>query len=98
MFLNRCPHCLKPIHVPAGDCPHCGAHLDLTPEQALEILRKNPAVKAIRIIVNRDACAACMYVEGTYPPDQVPLLPVPDCSHPLGCRCYYEPLLDDIFP
>ncbi len=98
MFLNRCPHCLKPIHVPTGDCPHCGAHLDLTPEQARELLRKNPAVKAVRVIVNKDACAACQYVAGTYPPDQVPLLPVPDCSHPLGCRCYYEPLLDDIFP
>ncbi len=97
MFLNRCLHCLKPVSVPTGDCPHCGAHLDLTPKEALEVLRRNPAVKAIRVLVHADACAACRYQEGTYAPDAVPLLPVPECSHG-QCRCYYEPLLDDIFP
>jgi len=93
-----CPRCGRPIHLPTGDCPYCGAHLDLTPEDVLRILQANPAVKYVRVIVHGDACAACRYVEGTYPKDQAPTLPVPDCSHPQGCRCTYEPLLEDVFP
>jgi hypothetical protein len=28
----------------------------------------------------------------------VPRLPIEECSHPLGCRSYYLPYLDEIFP
>ena len=27
-----------------------------------------------------------------------PTLPVEGCSHGLGCRCYYEPVLTEIYP
>jgi hypothetical protein len=65
---------------------------------ALERFKANPRIKKIRIIVPRDACAACRYLEGEYEKDEVPELPLLDCSHPLGCRSFYEPKLEEIFP
>jgi hypothetical protein len=58
----------------------------------------NPRIKYIVIIVPEDACPACQNLTGTYPKDQVPHLPYEQCSHPLGCRSYYAPYLDEIFP
>ena len=66
--------------------------------EALERLEANPRVSKIRLIVNYDACPACRAVEGEYEKGQVPLLPTRGCSHPLGCRCFYEPALTVIFP
>ena len=66
--------------------------------QSLERMKSNPRVKYVVIIVPEDACPACQNLTGTYPKDQVPLLPIEKCSHPLGCRSYYLPFLDEIFP
>ncbi len=70
----------------------------VSPHEALAFMRRDPAVIAVRVIVAEDACPACRAYEGTYPPDQAPELPVEDCSNPNGCRCFYEPVLDDIYP
>ena len=66
--------------------------------QALERMQANPRIKYIVIVVPEDACPACQNLTGTYPKDQVPQLPYEECSHPLGCRAYYLPYLDQIFP
>lgn len=66
--------------------------------QSLERMKANPRIKYIVIIVPEDACPACQNLTGTYPKDQVPRLPIEQCSHPLGCRSYYLPYLDEIFP
>jgi hypothetical protein len=66
--------------------------------QALRRLQANPRVKYIVINVPTDACPACQNLTGTYPKDQVPNLPVGLCSHPLGCRAFYSPYLDEIYP
>jgi len=66
--------------------------------QALERMRANPRIKYIVILAPEDACPACQNLTGTYPKDQVPRLPIEECSHPLGCRSYYLPYLDEIFP
>lgn len=66
--------------------------------QALERMKANPRVKYIVIVVPEDACPACQNLTGTYPKDQVPRLPIEECSHPLGCRSFYLPYLDEIFP
>jgi len=66
--------------------------------QSLERMKANPRVKYIVIVVPEDACPACQNLTGTYPKDQVPRLPIEECSHPLGCRSYYLPFLDEIFP
>jgi hypothetical protein len=66
--------------------------------QALRRMQANPRVKYIIINVPDDACPACQNLTGTYPKDQVPPLPVGLCSHPLGCRAFYAPYLDEIYP
>ena len=66
--------------------------------QALKRMQSNPRVKYIVVIAPADACPACQKLVGTYQKDQVPRLPVELCSHPLGCRAYYMPYLDDIYP
>ena len=66
--------------------------------QSLERMKANSRIKYIVIIVPEDACPACQNLTGTYPKDRVPRLPIEECSHPLGCRSYYLPYLDEIFP
>lgn len=66
--------------------------------QSLKKLQENPRVKYVVIIVPGNACPACQNLTGTYPKDQVPRLPIESCSHPLGCRSYYMPYLDEIYP
>jgi len=66
--------------------------------KSLERMRANPRIKYIVVCVPEDACPACQNLTGTYPKDQVPRLPYTECSHPLGCRSYYVPYLDEIFP
>lgn len=66
--------------------------------KSLERMKANPRIKYIVIVVPEDACPACQNLTGTYTKDQVPRLPIGECSHPLGCRSYYLPYLDEIFP
>ncbi len=66
--------------------------------KSLERMKVNPRIKYIVIIVPEDACPACQNLTGTYPKDHVPRLPIEECSHSLGCRSYYLPYLDEIFP
>lgn len=66
--------------------------------QSLARMKTNPRIKFIVVVVPEDACPACQNLTGTYPKDQVPRLPYQECSHPLGCRAYYAPYLDEIFP
>ena len=66
--------------------------------QVLRRLQANPRIKYISLVVPGDACPVCQKLAGTYPKDQVPPLPVDLCSHPLGCRSYYVPFFDEIFP
>ncbi len=66
--------------------------------KSLERMRLNPRIKYIVVVVPEDACPACQNLTGTYPKDQVPRLPLEECSHPLGCRSFYLPYLDEIFP
>lgn len=66
--------------------------------QVLKRLQANPRIKYIVLAVPADACPVCMELAGTYPKEDVPHLPVDLCSHPLGCRAYYIPSLEEIFP
>jgi hypothetical protein len=65
---------------------------------ALQQLRDNDRVLRIRLIVGDHACPSCRGVEGEYPKDKAPRLPTRGCSHELGCRCFYEPALAEIYP
>jgi len=66
--------------------------------QSLERMKANLRIKYIVVVVPEDACPACQNLTGTYLKDQVPRLPIEECSHPLGCRSYYLPYLDEVFP
>jgi hypothetical protein len=65
---------------------------------ALKRLQDNPRVLNVRLVTAHDCCPACREAEGTYVKGEVPTLPVVGCSHALGCRCFYEPMLSEIYP
>jgi hypothetical protein len=81
-------------------CPRCGADLRTKSlvRMALERLRANDRVSLIRISIAQDCCPACAEVQGAYPKDTVPTIPVEGCSHAKGCRCFYEPVLTEVYP
>lgn len=60
----------------------------------LEKIQSGGIATKVRILVNHDCCPVCRRVEGAYDFDDVPELPLEGCSHPLGCRCFYAPVLD----
>lgn len=66
--------------------------------EALARFQQNPRVSRIRLIVPHDACPSCRLLEGEYDKDDVPELPLLSCSHPMGCRSFYEPMLTEIYP
>lgn len=66
-------------------------------QQSLERIRSGLATK-VRILASQDSCPVCKSVEGAYDFDEVPALPLEGCSHPKGCRCHYEPVLDRFGP
>jgi ribosomal protein L40E len=81
-------------------CARCGSDLREKSETALARahMQANERASLIRVSVMHDACPACDALQGAYPKDQVPVLPVEGCSHPLGCRCFYEPVLTEVYP
>jgi hypothetical protein len=82
------------------ECIHCKADLRefSVNTTALKKFQQNPRVSAIRITVAGDACPLCYESRGTFEKNSVPLLPHQGCSHELGCRCAYEPVLNEIYP
>ncbi len=84
----------------ALECVHCKADLreNSVNAVALKQYQQNPRVSAIRISVAGDACPLCYEARGTFEKDAVPVLPHQGCSHALGCRCTYSPVLNDIYP
>ena len=78
-------------------CVNCQADLGLfsTTAVALKRFQENPRVRAIRISVANNACSHCYELMNTYPKDEVPRLPHQGCSHENGCRCFYEPVLEE---
>lgn len=98
--MQTCANC----HAQSPDivkiCPRCGA--DLTRHSVLAEVRQrfraNDRVSLIRVSIMDNGCPACAAAQGAYPKDSVPELPIEGCSHALGCRCFYEPVLTEIYP
>ena len=65
---------------------------------ALKRMLENERIQYIRIAVSGDCCPACRMAERAYQKIEVPSLPVQGCSHHLGCRCFYQPVLSEIYP
>ena len=98
--MQICSQCYAQLPDAATHCSDCSADLSEYSVTAMTLKRfqENPRVLYVRLTVAQDCCPACRQVEGAYPKDQAPKLPVDGCSHGLGCRCYYQPFLDDIYP
>jgi hypothetical protein len=94
---SKC-HALSPDMV--EECLQCGAELSEWSESAVALkkLQGNPRVIYVRVSVAYDCCPACRQVEGAYAKEKTPKLPVEGCSHENGCRCFYQPVLEVIYP
>jgi len=98
--MQTCSRCLKQTSDEIKVCPNCQVNLQEYSTQAITLkrLRENPRLIAIRVSVPADAFTVCQLSGGTYPKNDVPLLPVAGCSERYGCRNFYEPVLDVIYP
>lgn len=90
---------LQGRRIVAGDTPREKQVGDLsvgeaTHRAALEKIIANGIATRVRILASHDSCPVCRAYEGAYDFDKVPALPIEGCSHPQGCRCHYEPVLD----
>jgi hypothetical protein len=81
-------------------CENCQADLreDSVRAAALKRLQGNPRVNHVILQVADNACPVCYQMQGAYPKDNAPRLPIEGCSHAHGCRCFYQPELNDIYP
>ena len=98
--MQICSKCQAQSPDTVDECVNCKADLTEWSETAVSLkrLRDNPRVSYVRIAVAHDCCPACRQAEGAYDKNAIPRLPVEGCSHGLGCRCYYQPVLEYIYP
>lgn len=98
--MQTCTRCSAQSPDEAAVCQNCQADLSefSITSVALKRHQGNPRVMKVQISVMHDCCPACGEVEGAYEKEQVPRLPVEGCSHALGCRCFYQPVLSEIYP
>jgi hypothetical protein len=87
-----------PIPNQAGLTPEAVSKRMETLRESLKKMQENPRVSQVVLVVPGDACQACRDLQGTYPKDEVPEIPMDACSHPMGCRSSYQPFLTDIYP
>ena len=98
--MQTCTRCNTQSPDSTITCPGCGADMKEFAESAVTLrkFQENPRVIAVNVMIHEDACPACQEIQGTFPKDRVPKIPVEGCSHEHGCRCFYQPLLEEIFP
>jgi hypothetical protein len=98
--LQTCSVCNLQSPDEALTCSRCGSDLRHLSSVAVarSRMQANPRVSLIRVSVGDDCCPACAAAQGAHPKHDVPVLPIEGCSHSLGCRCFYEPVLTEIFP
>lgn len=98
--MQICSKCQAQSPDASKNCTQCGADLGEWSDTAIALkhLQANPRVSYVRVSVGQDCCPACRQVEGAYAKDAAPKLPVEGCSHVNGCRCFYQPALEVIYP
>ena len=95
--MQTCSKCNASSPDNVATCIHCNADLSIfsVTTVALKRMQANPRIRAIRVTVAHDACPHCYELLNTYPKNEVPHLPHEGCSHGNGCRCFYEPVLEE---
>ena len=98
--MQTCSNCQRQSADSDELCVNCGKLLAEYSEAAMALKRmqSNTRVQNVIIANTDDACPACRDKQGTYYKGDAPALPVAGCSHALGCRCFYEPVLEEIYP
>ena len=98
--MQICSKCQTQSPDSAINCLGCNADLRLFSETAVALKRiqDNPRISYVRIAVAHNCCPACREAQGAYDKESAPKLPIEGCSHPLGCLCFYEPVLEEIYP
>ena len=95
--MQTCSKCNATSPDDALTCVSCNANLSefSATSVALKRMQANPRIRAIRVSVADDACPHCYELLKTYSKNEVPHLPHQGCSHENGCRCFYEPVLEE---
>lgn len=95
--MQTCSKCNASSPDKALTCVNCNADLSefSATAGALKRMLANPRIRGIRVTVAHDACPHCYELLKTFPKNDVPHLPHEGCSHENGCRCFYEPVLDE---
>jgi hypothetical protein len=95
--MQTCSKCNASSPDYALTCVNCNTDLSefSATMVALKRMQTNPRIKGIRVTVAQDACPYCYELLKTYPKTNVPHLPHAGCSHENGCRCFYEPVLEE---
>ena len=98
--MQICSKCHASAPDEAAKCPSCGADLWEWSETAIALkrLQENPRVIYVRISVGGNCCPVCRQAEGAYAKESAPHLPIEGCSNAHGCCCFYQPVLDEIYP
>lgn len=98
--MQICSNCQTVSPDSATHCIQCHADLSQFSDTAVALKRiqDNPRIAYVRIAVAHDCCPACREAQGAYAKGSAPKLPIEGCSHALGCRCFYEPVLEEIYP
>ena len=98
--MQTCSLCNASSPDQASHCKNCKADLSehSTTAHALKRFQENSRVNSVTVAASYNACSYCYEQLDTYPVDEVPSLPHKGCSHTNGCRCFYIPVLNDIYP
>ncbi len=95
--MQTCSKCNASSPDDVSICVNCKVDLHEFSATAVAIkhMQANPRVRTIRVTVANDACPHCYELMKTYAKNDLPLLPHAGCSHENGCRCFYEPVLEE---
>lgn len=98
--MQTCSRCNTQSPDSALVCPSCRADLTEFAITAVTLkhFKENQRVSRVRISVSDDCCPTCRAAQGTYDLDKAPRLPIEGCAHRNGCRCFYEPILEVLYP
>ena len=98
--MQTCSKCNAQSPDLATNCKNCNADLSILSATtvALKKFQNNDRVRDVRLVVSVNACPVCAAHAGTYAKDEVPTLPVEGCSNSDGCHCFYEPMLNELYP
>ena len=98
--MQLCTKCQIQSPDEATHCVNCKSDLSEYSKTAVTLNQylANPRVKHVYVIGYDNCCPACQEALGSYAKTAVPRLPVEGCSHGNGCRCYYQPFLDELYP